>query len=195
MLGRLQIQLMWSNCTLRSVFLADACLWIHFFSSWFTIPLHPMTPAVRTNTSSQYNWPICIYDFFKVPNIENDPASSHLFLLQLLLYWLYRQNRITLLQPCAIYITVYGYQWLYSPTFTIKIQLFMLVNIPFVPWRICIPCAYHSAPPLSVLRVNRFWTSQWMKSPARATKGGPDTLWGFPRFPGHCRSWNPVAIH
>ena len=78
-----------------------------------------------------------------------------------------------------------------------KHQLFMSVNIP-VPWirhGICIPCAYHSAPPLSVLRVNRFWTSQCMKSPARATKGGPDTLWGFPPFPGHCRSWNPVTIH
>ena len=119
-----------------------------------------MTPAVRTNTSSQYNWPI--YDFFKVTNIKNDPANSHLFLLQLLLC---RQNRITSLQPFAIYVI-----WLPMIIFTYiyhKNQPFVSVNIPVLWIRhgICIPCAYHSAPPLSVLQVNRFWTSQWMKSP------------------------------
>ncbi len=59
---------------------------------------------------------------------------------------------------------------------------------------ICIPCAYHSAPRFSVLRVNRFWTSSSLHEvTGLGGVGGPDTLWGFPRFPGHCRSWNPVA--
>ena len=161
MLGRLQIQLMWSNCTLRSVFLADACLWIHPFSSWFTIQLHPMTPAVRTNTSSQYNWPI--YDFFKVPDIKNDTTKSHLFLLQLLLY---RQNRITLFQPFAISICspMMIFTYTYHKKSTIHVGEYTSSMDPSWDLHTLQRLPLCSTP---VLRVNRFWTSstQWMKSP------------------------------